>query len=886
MEDQHQAATGAAAHDAHLPWAKYDPQSGAQHPLWAHSTDVASVFEALLEMPRLARLGPSLCAVQRARLCVLAYLHDMGKCNWGFQVKAEAVRARLGAGRSVQAGHVLEALYLLQHDDLLGEPSRALLQALCDWFSGPEQAVQMLLAALSHHGKPLRWQEEGVHYLGGYWQAANGYEPLRALDALCSSAHHLYPAAFSADAAPIDAGAKFQQRFAGLLMLADWIGSDTQFFPFQDPTRPEPHLAHLAERAAFARAQSDRMLGRIGLRASAQRTLLNPLDTDEGFSALFGWGQGARPSALQRLLASGGDVQPQERLLLLESDTGSGKTEAALAWFLRLYQSHAVDGLYFALPTRVAARELYGRVLAALQRAFAPEHACGPVLLAAPGYVRIDGQAPALPAPEGLLWDDFFGKDAAAERNARLWSSEAPKRFLAAGVAVGTIDQALLSALKVKHGLLRSVCLDRHLLVVDEVHASDPYMRCALQHLLQGHIERGGYALLLSATLGEVAAAEFFGRQPLPLQQASARPYPSLSTVQGERAVASMRAARTVQVDLEPSLEDDAALLQPMAQALQQGAKVLVVCNTVGRANQLLRAFEQYALEHASACLDAAFALDGVRCPHHGRFARADRERLDAAVSSRLGKGSAAGALLLIGTQTLEQSLDLDADWLITDLCPMDVLLQRIGRLHRHAKAQRPKGFEQPRVLLRLPERTPSSYLGKDGALRAPAGLGKVYADGRALECTLRSLQADPCLVLPTQNRPRVEAATHKESFAALGPEWKGHGDYMEGALLAEMRQALRNTLEPEAFGDLHFNAEEGQVITRLGDPSYDLPLRTPFQSVFCATISSIHLPARWLGGTPAPECIDKIEPCPGGVRMKIGSKYFTYTRFGLEKTE
>jgi CRISPR-associated endonuclease/helicase Cas3 len=235
------------------------------------------------------------------------------------------------------------------------------------------------------------------------------------------------------------------------------------------------------------------------------------------------------------------------RLLLIESDTGSGKTEAALAWWMRLYAEGKVDGLYFALPTRVAARELYTRVLQAVERAFEPDQRPRPVLLAAPGYVRIDGE-PVLPDPSGALWDD----DTARKWRERLWSAERPKRFLAAPVAVGTIDQALLSVLQVKHSLMRSVCLDRHLLVVDEVHASDPYMRELLKGLLRGHLARGGWALLLSATLGETAAAAFFGREPVPLAAAMARPYPLISARNRIWPMPPAR-ERTVAAELAPS---------------------------------------------------------------------------------------------------------------------------------------------------------------------------------------------------------------------------------------------------------------------------------------------------------------------------------------------
>ncbi len=842
-----------------MAWGKLSAD-GSMHPLADHCLDVATVFRCLLDLPNVARLG-DLDAYQKDRLAVVAFLHDFGKCNRGFQAQADPVARET-------AGHVMEAMVLLQ--ELQGQWPPAwtdLIGNLCGWFAEAEQADQMLLASLSHHGRPVSLNDYRIsgadRAAKKWWSAANGYDPQAALDALVRAARCAYPDAFRPDVPAIEATPALQQRFAGLVMLADWIGSDTQFFPYRQS--PEE------DRLALARVAAQRALKRIGLMPPARRDP-RPFETTFAF----------RPTPLQAALA--GEIAPHEdtRLLLAESDTGSGKTEAALAWFFRLYAEGRVDGLYFALPTRVAARELYARVLQAIEAAFEPDDRPGPVLLAAPGYVKVDGQSVshALADPEGTLWDD----NKADRQRERLWSAERPKRFLAAPVAVGTIDQALLSVLQVKHSLLRSVCLDRHLLVVDEVHASDPYMREALKALLKGQLARGGWALLLSATLGESAAAEFFGRPPQPLADAIQRPYPLLSSRTKAWPMPASR-TRSIEVSCSPSLTDDAALLPGLITALEAGARVLVVCNTVARANALFRLVEG-TLEHDHpALLPALFQLDGQRCPHHGRFARADRERLDAAVTAQLGKGSADGPRLLIGTQTLEQSLDIDADWLITDLAPMDVLIQRFGRLHRHDRAQRPGGFAQPRALVRIPERGLEAHLAQDGTLRGPAGLGPVYTDGRVLALTLRSLQDAPRVELPAQARERIERTTHPDAFATLPALWTAHGQMIEGKALGEIRQALRSLLDDQPFGELHYPDKSERVLTRLGRPTFELPLATPLRSPFGATIDRMSLPAHWLKGDSPPETLE-AEASPEGLRFRIGTSAFRYTRLGLEKDD
>ncbi|GBD24933.1 CRISPR-associated endonuclease/helicase Cas3 [bacterium HR30] len=827
---------------------------GAVHPLVDHCVDVAFVFRALLDNENLARRNAALDPRQKDRLAVIAFLHELGKCNAGFQAKADPKSGQT-------AGHVMEAMaLLLDLHDVWPAEWRALIEEICTWFSSEEQAAQMLLAAISHHGRPVSQSDYHASKIDrvarSLWRPRNGYDPMAALAAVAEGARAAFPAAFASDVPPIQATPALQQRFAGLVMLADWIGSDTQFFPYRASVEED--------RLALARQAAERALGAIGLRPPALRSA-------RSFYETFGF----PPRPLQAQLAQM-DVNEASRLVLVESDTGSGKTEAALAWFLRLYAEGKVDGLYFALPTRVAARELYARVERAIDAAFEPESRPGPVLLAVPGYVRVDG-VPALPDPAGTLWDE--SQDAWRER---VWSAERPKRFLAAPIAVGTIDQALLSALKVKHSLLRSVCLDRHLLVVDEVHASDPYMREVLQSLLEGHVARGGWALLLSATLGEASAARFFGRDELPLQQAIQRPYPLVRTREGY-FTPSAPEQRRIEVEVSPTLSDDESLLARLTVALEAGARVLVITNTVRRANELFRKVEAaFEREHPDL-LGALFALGGVRCPHHGRFAREDRELLDAQVTKLMGKGSTTAPLLLIGTQTLEQSLDIDADWLITDLAPMDVLIQRFGRLHRHARGLRPQGLNTARVLVRVPEKDLAEYLNPHGQMRAPAGLGTVYPDGRVLACTLLELKQRSEVILPQQARALIERTTHPEALDTLPEVWQRHGHNVIGKTLGEIRLALSSTLAEAPFGELHYADKGEKVVTRLGDPTFEIPLAKPQRSSFGAAIDRVLIPMRWLNDAACPERID-AEPGPDGFHFAVGQQGFRYTRFGLEK--
>lgn len=838
------------------PWGKRR-EDGTWHPLIDHCLDVAIVFRRLLDVSHLSWVK-SLNNLEKDRLAVLAFLHDFGKCNRGFQAKSDPLSRET-------AGHVLEAAaWLFDQHELWPEAWCALLQDIIKWFDGDESAVvAMLLASISHHGRPVSGQDyasagDVQRKARRNWQSGTDDDPIAAVTELSLAARAAFPAAFSSEISWKSMPPLVQQRFAGLVMLADWIGSDTQFFPYRQS--PQEDRRKLADHAA------KRALRSIGILPPCRRQVRSFIET-------FGFA----PSELQQAISSGLSVNEESRILLVESDTGSGKTEAALAWFFRLYASEEVDGLYFALPTRVAARELYARVLTAIEAAFDSEDRPCPVILAAPGYVRVDGQ-PMLPDSFGVLWDD----NVLDRRREKYWSAERPKRFLAAPIGVGTVDQALLSVLQVKHSLLRSVCLDRHLLVVDEVHASDAYMREVLCALISGHVGRGGWVLLLSATLGESAAARFLGRELMTLTNALRRPYPLLTSRSDNYAMVTLR-KRCLDVELSPSLNDDDALVPRLLAALRQGARVMVICNTVTRANTLFRRIEAVLEAEQPELLEAVLNVKGIRCPHHGRFARADRELLDAAVSAALGKYSQPGARLLIGTQTLEQSLDIDADWLVTDLAPMDMLLQRFGRLHRHPREDRPAVFATPQACVRVPAADLSGYLRSDGSFRGPAGLGSVYVDGRVLMLTLSELMRRPRLSLPEDARTLIEYTTHPEVLAAMSPNWRAHGAHIEGKDLAEVRLALTSVLDQLPFGELHYADKSERIVTRLGQPSFDLSLQTPRESAFGATIDRVIVPAHWVPEGVTPEIVS-AEVTEAGFRFDVATKAFRYSRFGLEK--
>ena len=846
-------------------WGKFSADPELFLPLSEHCVDVASVFRALCDLPAIRR---SLCVggnvVALDRLAVFALLHDLGKCNCGFQAKQDP-NAR------DTAGHVKEAAALLYDNDLGPAANEALgLDQFCAWFVEPESDIpRLLLAAVFHHGKPAFKHDIGqsneIAVLKRHWLPRDGIDPFDGLKELGETTRRAFPNAFSGNAPPIEVSVELEHRFAGLVMLADWLGSHREaFFPFK----------HEGDRINWSRRQAKNALVAVGLDVSvARRRIEHDMPT---FGKTFGISHAPRP--LQSVLANAA----LPALLVAESDTGSGKTEAALMHFLALFAGGKVDGLYFALPTRVAARELYGRVSDAMKRVFGNE--CPPVLLAVPGYTLVDGE------PMNMLPADLhlFNDNEQRARD-RSWAAERSKRFLAAPVAVGTIDQALFSVIQVAHAHLRATCLDRSLLVIDEVHSSDVYMRYLARRLLSRHIKAGGHALLLSATLGAAARAEYLNPnasrpQAESFNQAVAQPYPALSAPDTPMQHLPDPACRSKTVRLEPLLllKSPEDLLPRLRQAVRRGQRVLIILNTVSRAIALTR-----IVDADPELAPVLFAVNGVHAPHHGRFARADREQMDRAVSERMGKQCPAGAMLLIGTQTLEQSLDIDADWLLTDLCPIDVLLQRIGRLHRHERGTRPTAV----CTVLLPEEADFSvFLDTKGEARRSnlAGLGTVYEDLRILQLTRDLVATSPLIEIPRDNRVLVETATHPDQLARLqDPSWARHTQHIKGVGGAQQSAANAAAMPKEHFGDFMFPSSiEEHLATRLGLSDRIVSLGGSYFTPFGQSITEINIP-----GHLAPK--QEIEQAHlvrlEGDNLLIqadpaGQNNYRYSRFGLEK--
>ena len=820
-------------------WGKFKQEDGSFHLLEHHCADVASCFEVLVSDQVLrqrccvAAGQDAICEVTLSRLAVIAFLHDLGKINTGFQFKV-----RNGHARNRWRGHVSEVFYLFNST----ETCDAIVDAVglremgSSWGTSLES---LLVASWSHHGRPATKQSESGKGDPKLWESISDYNPLDAARLLGDRMRRWFSKAFE-EGPDLPNSPEFEHLFAGIVVLADQIGSNETIFKFVQ----EPDIHYIDT----ARTRSQEAVRSVGLDRAGRNSNAPEIEPH----VIFDY-ERLRP-AQDAIL----EVPTSSQLVVIESETGSGKTEAAILRFTQLWRRGVVDGLYFALPTRAAATQIHERVHKAVKKIFPNETWAKNTVLAVPGYFKAkagENSGYYFTGKFSVCWEDNPDEEDLLSR----WSAECSRKYLSSTVAVGTVDQVLLSGLQVKWAHLRGASASRSLLVIDEVHASDEYMIEILRNVLEFHLSVGGHALLMSATLGSTAQAHLLDAKPMSVHDAQEIPYPciahgSMSNSRGANvsriSIEQESRTKTVSIFSRAILESPKEIADLAISSAGAGACVLIIRNTVAKAQDL---FTTILDRDAGKFL---LSVNGIATLHHSRFAAEDRKRLDQAVVSALSKESVErNGCIIIGTQTLEQSLDIDADVLLTDLCPVDVLLQRIGRLHRHQRESRPIGTEVANCVVFAPNDDLASAL--QGSLLS-FGLGEskrgqgVYRNLLGIKKTLELIDDNPIWEIPQMNRMLVELATHKEylrSYAAsLGDAWIAYEGKNWGTNLARSNAAKAHLLDRKcefiemgAFSDV-----DQEVRTRLGEDGPRIELADPVPGPFKQDVQTFSLPAYW----------------------------------------
>jgi CRISPR-associated endonuclease/helicase Cas3 len=787
-------------------WGKASKYDGHFHLLPYHSLDVASVAYVLLEQHqalrnKLSQLTGLEAGVLTRWVIFLFALHDLGKFSQCFQNLRVDLMERLQGRKADRSG-------LLRHDSL-GYMfwHKHILNLLQDegWLSvksarSKRSINYWAMAVTGHHGQPPK--------LSGGFDDHFSPQDCTAAEEFTNAVAGLFLGKQSELVEPeIPAARETSWWLAGLAVLCDWLGSNRDYFPYQ------ARQISLQEYWQQAITQAGNAI------AKAELLPDHPADRQD-FKDLFNW-QANNPTPLQIQCAnvrmSGGPG-----LFLLEDVTGAGKTEAALMLVHRLMNEGQGEGIYFALPTMATANAMYQRMAGVYQNLFAA--GTKPSLILAHGARELSAQFRQSIIPESQNCEQDNGDGTIpAGTHCSAWLADNRKKAFLAEVGIGTIDQALLAVLPSRHQSLRLLGLLGKVLVVDEVHACDAYMNQLLGTLLTAQAMAGGSVVLLSATLPTAqrralldAFAKGLGRDDVKLQKTGNLDYPLFTHYSADgifESVVETRESvkRHLKVELLHAQNEVEAKIRD---AVMKGKCVCWIRNTVDHARQA------YA-DLRDKYPDWNIAL------FHARYAMDDRLNIENRIVTRFGEASTAvqrTGQVLVATQVVEQSLDLDFDLMVTDLAPMDLIIQRAGRLCRHSRDEqgnRIRGRDRrgvPTLIVNSPD--PQGEIKQDWFDAYFPRAGAVYPHHGQLWLTASLLSEKGGFSMPEDARILIEGVYGDADYpdALQQRAAKAEGDTNASRCLGVL-----NSLKLEAgYGGAEENIwwDEAITPTRLGEDS------------------------------------------------------------------
>ncbi|MCX6340680.1 MAG: CRISPR-associated helicase Cas3' [Candidatus Aureabacteria bacterium] len=656
-------------------WAKTGEDGNAYHPLILHMLDVAACADVIMEREpettrqRMAAIMGLPWEYARLWLLLLIASHDLGKACPGFQLKwvnsrrvLEKAGFRLPRLPDTSINHAFVSQAALDH-------------LLCEM--GWKEGIAALCADAvgCHHG--IRATPSVLEGLSGNRNGVDEQHWKSSWEELFKTLQNI----FVVGKPPVKSnlsGPDFM-LLSGLASFADWIGSNKEWFPFgtiADCGDLDIWFQRRREKAKIA-------LDAIGW--NNRRPLLNVYQT---FADAFPKCSPPRP--LQKTVAMAVAATPSPCVLLVEAPMGEGKTEAAFYAHLELQRRFGHRGMYMALPTKATGNAMFTRTLTFL-RSFAGSRTLDLQLLHGAAKLNDTFQKVCL----GQIHDDEDGGTVRAGE----WFTH-KKRALLSEYGVGTIDQALLTILPVRHYFVRLWGLANRIVIFDEIHAYDAYTGTLLFHLIRWLRALGSSVVLLSATLPpefrrRLAAA--LGAK-LPEQEAA---YPRLTIfTDGDCKQVKFAADRSRwrELVIEPLGAALPAIHSCLIEKLPACGFVGVIVNTVQRAQELYKLFGDGEMIVTEGVIIGKRLTDRTEIYlFHARYPAQERQKREDAARALFGKNEDQngkikdrnGRSILIATQVVEQSLDLDFDLLITDLAPIDLILQRAGRLWRHQRKNR-----------------------------------------------------------------------------------------------------------------------------------------------------------------------------------------------------
>ncbi len=635
-------------------------------PFYYHCEDTARVIKNLWEkhyesISKICGLPEN---VMKKTVILLAYLHDMGKLTCIFQYK---ILLSLPQIRSIVEHYKIDI-----SGDFLGDDVKNTYHAVCGEailrkMDLPEEFCSIVG---SHHGMPANkkvvreyiknklnpdkankkdsniFYGHDIEFWNNLWREWLEYSLEKS-------------GFFSIDQIP-KLSRKAQVLLSGLLITADWIASNQELFKLIDCENiPEDYPE---ERAVIG-------LEKFGL--TEKWTSDNANIDDERFKDIFSFA----PNNIQKEILKKVDECKDAGIFIIEAPMGTGKTEAALASAQILAQKKNKNGVFFGLPTQATANGIFERVENwAEKQSKECYHSIKLLHKNAgfqPAFSKLPKETPIINDEDsnGLIVHSFFNGN---------------KQACLADFVVSTVDHLLMMALKKKHIMLSHLGLSQKVVIIDECHAYDAYMNEYLDTALAW---LGAYrvpVILLSATLPikrreELVRAYFNLDEDEFEQDISKEDYPLLTFTDGENVNQCKLPYKAKSHEIKIISINEQDMLKKVEEVVKNGGCVGIICNTVAKAQR----FSQLAreIEGANVIL------------YHAQYILSDRAKKEEEILKTAGKHSdyiSRKDSIIIGTQVLEQSLDIDFDLIVTDLCPMDLLIQRIGRLHRHIRPDRP----------------------------------------------------------------------------------------------------------------------------------------------------------------------------------------------------
>lgn len=696
------------------------PGEGKYHPLICHMVDTAmvalcmwnNVLTKSIKGQIHTKLGLSSSEDTARWIAFFAGLHDLGKASPGFAKKSQELWSKL----VVKGFSGLSRQDTVPHQILTSILVEDLFQNVLGLDNDVAQPISRVLGA--HHGlfPDAENLKKGKFDIGkGKWPKAQ-QELLQVLAFILRVNLNELPKG------DLRKENNFLMTLSGLCSVADWIASDHDCFPFAGDNVLLPQYPERSKDLAHKALQSLGWLARP-----------NSMDVFD-FSELF---EKKTPNQLQQQVINIAKDLDGPSLLLLEYPMGGGKTEAALwlADFLACTQDQ--KGMYFALPTMATSNQMFGRVNEYIANRF-HDTSINTILLH--GHASLNSEFQLISEGHKAGQQPLNTNDSElASIQAAEWFTYR-KRGLLSPYGIGTVDQTLLAILQARHFFVRLFGLAGKVVVIDEIHAYDSYMQVLLERLISWLALSNTSVILLSATLpsgtSRALLNSFTQGRSLPVSNISFAHYPRVSWITGN-GVHSQHIEGTVKRSVVLHFLYDEDWIGQLKDAMVEGGCVAVIMNTVGRAQEVY----QRLTEHFSSEELNIF---------HARYPFDIRMEKETVVLNKFSYNSQRPfRSVVVATQVIEQSLDLDFDLIITDLAPIDLLLQRSGRLWRHHRS-RPTAFNVPSLWVLMPPVDDKDIPGFD------PGSEKVY-DSHTLLRTWLQLRYKQSIEIPSEVEQLIE---------------------------------------------------------------------------------------------------------------------------------